>query len=78
MQYSATSCPSLTSIQRPCCPKCGERMRLERMASCVSAFEIGTFECVSCRPVHAAAVETDPMTSNAVLWLVSHDLKPPI
>jgi hypothetical protein len=76
LQYSHSSGPSLVPVQRPRCPKCDERMSLARFPG-PSAFDIGTFECAGCHLVHAAAVETDPMKSAAVLWLASHDLRPP-
>lgn len=77
LQYSHTTGPSLTSIQWPHCPKCDERMSLARIASGASAFEIRTFECAGCHHVHNATVETDPMKSDALRWLVVHDLKSP-
>jgi len=76
-QYSHTSGPSLRSIQRPRCPKCGERMSLARIALGAFAFDIRTFECVRCRHVHTATAEADPMLSDALLWLAGHDLRAP-
>jgi predicted nucleic acid-binding Zn ribbon protein len=76
-QYSHTSGPSLGSIQRPPCPRCGQRMSLARIALGASAFNIRTFECVRCRHVHTATAETDPMLSDALRWLAGHELRSP-
>ncbi len=76
-QYSQTSGPSLTSIQWPHGPNCDQPMRLARIAPGGSAFDIRTFECAGCHHIDIATVETDPMKSNARLWLASHDLRPP-
>jgi hypothetical protein len=56
---------------------CDRRMRLARITPGASALDIRTFECVRCRHVHTATAETDPMQSDAVLWLASHDLRSP-
>ena len=72
-QYSHS--PGL-SVRQPRCPKCGEYMSLARIPG-PSAFDIRTFECAACHHLHTATVDTDPMKSAAVLWLTSHDLRPP-
>ncbi len=69
--------PSLTSIERPHCPKCDARMSLAKMTPGPSGFDIRTFECSGCLHVHVAITEADPMKSDAVLWLAGHDLKSP-
>jgi hypothetical protein len=52
-------------------------MNMMRMPG-LSAFEIQTFACAGCRQsYYAAAIEGDPMTSAAVFWLDSQDLRPP-
>jgi ssDNA-binding Zn-finger/Zn-ribbon topoisomerase 1 len=76
-QYSHTSDPTLASIEKQRCPKCGERMSLARIARGRSAFAIRTLKCTGCHHIHVAIAEADPMKSNAVLWLASHDLKSP-
>jgi hypothetical protein len=78
-QYSHTSGPSLTSIQSPHCPNCGQPMRLARIAPGPGgpAFDIKPFECAGCHHIDTATVETDPMKSKARLWLASHDLRRP-
>ena len=52
-------------------------MSLARIAPGASAFDIRTFECVGCRHIHTATAETDPMRSDAALWLSGHDLRSP-
>jgi hypothetical protein len=52
-------------------------MTLARLASGPSGFDIRTFECACCHHIHIATVEADPMKSDGVLWLASHDLKSP-
>ncbi len=76
-QHPHTSDPSPASIETLHCPKCGERMSLARIARGRSAFAIRTFECTGCHHIHTAIAEADPMKSDAVLWLASHDLKSP-
>ena len=74
-QPAHTSDPSLNSIETPHCPKCGERMRLARIARGRSAFAIRTLRCTGCHHIHIGIAEADPMKSNTVLWLASHDLE---
>ncbi|BAL78966.1 hypothetical protein S23_57750 [Bradyrhizobium cosmicum] len=76
LQYSHPFGPSLTPAQQTHCPDCGERLSRMR-SSGLSAFDVGAFACAGCHPVHIAAGETDPIKSTAVLWLASHDLRPP-
>jgi hypothetical protein len=52
-------------------------MNLARSAPGPSGFDIRTFHCAGCGHVHTATVSTDPMNSDAMLWLAGHDLKPP-
>jgi hypothetical protein len=52
-------------------------MRLARIAPGASALDIRTFECARCRHIHTATAESDPMQSDAVLWLSGHDLRSP-
>jgi len=47
------------------------------MARARSAFAIRTLKCTDCHHIHIAIAEADPMQSDAVRWLASHDLKPP-
>jgi hypothetical protein len=52
-------------------------MSLTRIAPGASAFDIRTLSAPACHHVHTATVETDPMESDALLWLTCHDLKSP-
>ena len=72
-----TSGRSLTSIERPHCPKCDARMVLARIAPGPAGFDVRTFECAGCLHVHILTVETDPMKSDAVRWLAGNDLRSP-
>jgi hypothetical protein len=74
---SPSSGPSLTSIERPHCPKCDARMSLARIAPGPAGFDVRTFECAGCLHVHILTVETDPMEFDAVRWLAGNDLRSP-
>jgi hypothetical protein len=76
-QFSHASDPKLASTEKQHCPKRGERMSLARIERDRSAFAIRALECTGCHHIHVAIAQADPMKSNAVLWLASHDLKSP-
>lgn len=76
-QYSHTSDPSLASLEKPHCPRCGEHMSLARITRGRSAFAIRTLRCTGCHHIHIAIADADPMEPNAILWLASPDLKSP-
>lgn len=69
LQYSPSPGPSLV-------PAIGEHMCLARMPD-PSAFSVRTSECPGYHRFRTATVEIDPMKSAAILWLASHDLRPP-
>jgi hypothetical protein len=69
LQYSPSPAPSLV-------PVIGERMGRARMPD-PSAFSVRTSECPGYHQFRTATVEIDPMKSAAILWLGSHDLRPP-
>ena len=75
LHYSQAFSPSPASGEGPRCRWCGECMGLVRIPG-LAALEIGTFACAGCHQGSAAAIERDPMTAT-VVWLDSHDLRPP-
>jgi DNA-directed RNA polymerase subunit RPC12/RpoP len=74
--YSNNTGPSLTTIERPRCPKCQNRMMLARIMPGPPGFDLRNFECAKCVHAIMMKVATDPMKSNKVGWLAG-ELKPP-
>jgi hypothetical protein len=68
--------PSLSSIERPPCPKCDSRMHLARIVPGLAGFDRRHFECEKCAHVIAVTVATDPMKSDKMGWLAG-ELRPP-
>ena len=73
---SHTFVPSLTSIERPHCSKCRNRMNLARIMPGPKGYDLRNFECGKCDHIITVAVATDPMKSRVAGWLAG-DLKPP-
>jgi hypothetical protein len=46
--YSNNTGPSLTTIERPRCPKCQNRMMLARIMPGPPGFDLRNFECAKC------------------------------
>ena len=68
--FSQSSSPSLSSIDRPRCPRCQTRMSLARIISGPSGQDLRTFECTKCQHVRKEMAPTDPMKSDAFVgWL---------
>jgi uncharacterized Zn finger protein len=59
------------------CPRCEAPAIIQRKTSGRSGFEHWTMRCTSCGGIHEAQVQTDPMKSDVVKWLVSGDLHTP-
>jgi hypothetical protein len=74
--FSQSSSASLSSIERPRCPRCQTRMSLARIMSGPSSHDLRTFECTKCQHVRKEMVPTDSTKSDALRWLVGN-LKPP-
>lgn len=51
----------MTTLCRPCCPKCQTTTMLARITPGPAGFEIRTFECPACDQVHQTVEPTDPM-----------------
>lgn len=68
--------PSISTIERPYCPKCKSRMTLARISPGPPGFDHRTFECAKCNNVENVIVAHDPMSSNATGWLYG-ELKAP-
>jgi transposase-like protein len=58
---------SITAIERPRCPRCQRRMKLERVSPGSKGFEHRLFECAKCDHAETRAVP-DPIQSKAVRW----------
>jgi Zn ribbon nucleic-acid-binding protein len=57
----------ITPIERPRCPKCQRRMKLQRVAPGPKGTEVRSFECAKCDHAETRALP-DPMKSGAVKW----------
>jgi transposase-like protein len=57
----------ISAIERPRCPRCQRRMKLERVSPGPKGFEHRSFECSKCDRAETRAVP-DPIKSNAVRW----------
>jgi hypothetical protein len=66
--FSSSHLP-LTTIERPCCPKCDTRMVLAQVARGPSGYDIRTFDCAKCDHARIVTVATDPMKSGKLGWL---------
>ena len=67
----------LFAIQQLRCPKCRARMKLARVSSGPTGFELRTFDCSNCDQVEQIAIPLDdPMKSDAVGWFTG-ELRPP-
>ena len=67
----------LFAIQQLRCPKCRARMKLARVSSGPTGFELRTFDCSNCDTVEQIAISLDdPMKSDAVGWFTG-ELRPP-
>jgi hypothetical protein len=64
--------PSLTTIERPRCPKCEGQMMFTGMESGPPGFDIRTFACIACDYVEKVATGTKIMG-----WINSNGLRPP-
>jgi hypothetical protein len=73
----------LTSFERPRCPVCLTRMKLERVVRGPVGFEHQLFECATCDQFETKVIASDPFNSRAQGWLsgelgksaVSHEIK---
>ena len=68
--------PFLTDIERLRCARCKTRMMLERVSSGPIGFEQRLFECPKCDHVQIKIIASDPIKSNAAVWLAG-DLRAP-
>jgi Zn ribbon nucleic-acid-binding protein len=59
--------PSITAIERPRCPRCQRRMKLECVSPGPEGLEHRLFECSKCDHAETRAVP-DPIKSKAVRW----------
>jgi transposase-like protein len=57
----------ISAIERPRCPRCQRRMKLEQVSPGPKGFEVRLFECAKCDRVETRAVP-DPIRSKAVRW----------
>jgi transposase-like protein len=57
----------ITPIERPRCPRCQRRMKLERVSSGPEGLEHRSFECAKCDHAETHAIP-DPIKSKAVRW----------
>lgn len=61
---------SLSSIERPHCPRCQAPMMLESISPAPRGYDLRTFECVRCDHIFTRLVPCDPMkTGDALRWL---------
>ena len=63
-------------VARPSCPQCQASALVQRSTAGRSGFEHWTLRCIRCGHIHEAQVQTEPMTSEAAMWL-SGDLRAP-
>jgi hypothetical protein len=68
--------PSLIPIERPCCPKCSNRMMLAGISPASEGYDSRTFSCTKCDYVLTRTVARDPMKSETAGWQYS-ELKAP-
>jgi len=61
--------PSLSSLERPLCPRCQTRMELVRIMPGPAGFELRNFECDKCERVVTVTAASDPMRSAAIGWI---------
>lgn len=64
------------ATQRPCCPRCEARSKVQRIVCARPGFEHWTLRCTKCGTIHEAQVQTDAIKANAQGWLDS-ELVPP-
>src|SRR3954447_571293 len=66
---SRSAAPSLTSIERPHCPRCQSRMDLAQIIPGHQGVDRRNFSCEKCDRIVAVSVATDPMQSEVTGWL---------
>jgi transposase-like protein len=57
----------ISAIERPRCPRCQRRMKLERVSPGPEGFEHRSFECAKCDHAETRAIP-DAIKSKAVRW----------
>ena len=60
--------PQLLPTERPPCPKCRERMDLQRIDPGIRGFENRVFECGRCYTTKAVPAVIDRMKSSSAKW----------
>ena len=67
---------SLTTIERPRCPKCQIRMMLVGVEPSFAGPDLPTFECPKCELDYKALAE-DPMKSSKAVGWIKSELRSP-
>jgi hypothetical protein len=68
--------PELLPLHRPLCPKCQKRMTTTAVSDGPEGSELRRFECLKCAVTEIRTLASDPIKSEAVLWL-SGELRRP-